>query len=347
MSILHVVVPEGIDDPTRPSGGNRYDRRVCAELASIGWEVVIQAVAGSWPHPDAGAQEQLAALVGRIPDGAVVLLDGLVASAADATVVSQAGRIHQVVLLHMPLGANGDEETRRREGAVLAGAAGVVVTSEWTRALVGRLYGLAPDRVCVARPGVDPAPVAEGTPAGGELLCVATVTRAKGQDVLVEALASIVHLGWSCTCVGSVDRDPPFARRMDAAMSGAGLSGRVRFPGACSDIELEQLFLSADLLVHPSRSETYGMVVTEALAHGLPVIASAAGGIPEALGSTMSGRPGVLVPPGDADALGRALGGWLQDPGLRRRLRAAAAERRATLHPWSETAAAIVRVCAR
>ena len=60
MTAVHVVVPEGIDDPARPSGGNAYDRRVCRELASIGWSVDEHAVPGGWPRPDAASCAALA-----------------------------------------------------------------------------------------------------------------------------------------------------------------------------------------------------------------------------------------------------------------------------------------------
>ncbi|HET6847864.1 MAG TPA: glycosyltransferase family 4 protein [Gaiellales bacterium] len=340
MRTLHVVVPEGIDDPRRPSGGNRYDRRVCVALAHAGWEVVMHEV--PWPE---GTGEALAAAIRTIPDRSVVLLDGLVASPADAVLVPEAGRLRQVVLVHMALGDEGDAAARRREAAVLSSAAAVVVTSRWSRDELMGLYGLPAGSVHVAEPGVDAAPIAAGTDAGGELLCVATVARAKGHDVLVDALAGLQEMAWSCTCVGSVDRDPPFALQLRAAVERAGLSGRVRLAGACSDAELEQLYRAADLLVHASRAETYGMALTEALAHGLPVVACDVGGIPEALGTTGSGRPGVLVPPGDADALRGALRRWLADARLRARLRAAAAGRRASLPSWPATAAAVARAC--
>jgi glycosyltransferase involved in cell wall biosynthesis len=84
------------------------------------------------------------------------------------------------------------------------------------------------------------------------------------------------------------------------------------------------------------------MVVTEALAHALPVIASAVGGVPEALGHGEDGStPGVLVRPGDPHAVAGALRRWLEDPRRRRRLRRSARLRRLTLPTWSRTTARV------
>jgi glycosyltransferase involved in cell wall biosynthesis len=79
------------------------------------------------------------------------------------------------------------------------------------------------------------------------------------------------------------------------------------------------------------------MVVTEALAAGLPVIAAAVGGVPEALGRTAAGVPGLLVPPEDTAALAGALARWLTDADLRERLRRRALCRRRTLPDWQST----------
>jgi glycosyltransferase involved in cell wall biosynthesis len=97
-----------------------------------------------------------------------------------------------------------------------------------------------------------------------------------------------------------------------------------------------------------SRGETYGMVVTEALARGLPVIATAVGGLPEALGQASDGRrPGLLVPPEDSVALAAALRDWLVDANLRHRLREAARERRSTLSRWDAPTDRIARLLAQ
>ena len=227
MTEVHVIVPEGIDDPARPSGGNTYDRRVCRGLAALGWAVHEHAVPGAWPRAGAAGHAALERAVRRIPDGAVVLLDGLIASAAPEALVPQAPRLRQVVLVHMPLGHRPPDAeagaVRAREREVLAAAAAVVTTSAWTRRRLGELYALPADRVHVAEPGVDAAGLAPGTAAGDALLCVAAVTPGKGHDVLIDGLATATDLSWRCACVGSLDRDPAFAdgvRRARGARAG-------------------------------------------------------------------------------------------------------------------------------
>jgi glycosyltransferase involved in cell wall biosynthesis len=348
MTPLHVVVPDGIDDPARPSGGNAYDRQVCRVLAEIGWPVEVHAVPGSWPRPDAKAYAALARVVQRIPDGAVALLDGLVASTAAEVLVPQANRVRLVPLVHMPLGqGTADSDIRTREGAVLAAAASVVTTSAWSRRTLLELYSLPGDRVHVAEPGVDAARLSPGTTTGGALLCVAAVIPGKGHDVLLDALATMTDLPWDCLCVGRTDRDPAFAESLRRRVLDEGLGDRVRFPGPRIGAELDRSYVSADLLVLPSRAETYGMVVTEALAHGLPVVAADVGGVAEALGHGTSGiRPGLLVPPDDPAALAAALRTWLGDAEVRLTWRRTACERRASLSGWSTTTAVLAAVLA-
>jgi glycosyltransferase involved in cell wall biosynthesis len=348
---VHVIVPEGIDDPARPSGGNTYDRRICRGLGALGWVVHEHALPGAWPERGEAGLAALARAVRRIPDGAVVLLDGLVASAGPEALVPQARRLRQVVLAHMPLGHRppGHEPgaVRAREREVLARAAAVVTTSAWTRRRLRELYALPPDRVHVAEPGVDAAGLAQGTAAGDALLCVAAVTPDKGHDVLLDGLALATDLSWRCTCVGSLVRDAAFADRVRRRARDGGLASRVHFPGARTGPELDRAYAAADLLVLPSRAETYGMVVTEALARGLPVLAADVGGVTEALGHGEDrSRPGLLVPPGDPAALAAALRTWLADAELRGRLRRAARERRASLRGWAATTSTLAGVLA-
>jgi glycosyltransferase involved in cell wall biosynthesis len=348
---VHVVVPEGVDDPARSSGGNAYDRRVCRGLTALGWTVHEHQIADAFPRLGLTGHAALGRAVAAIPDRAVVLIDGLIASAAPEALVRHARRLRQVVLVHMPLGHRpADNEAgivRAREREVLAAAAAVITTSAWAQRRLGELYGLPGDRVYVAEPGVHPAGLAPGTAAGDALLCVAAVTPDKGHDVLVDALATATDLTWRCDCVGSLDRDAAFADGVRRATRIKGLGDRVRFRGPRTGAELDRAYTAADLLVLASHAETYGMVVTEALARGVPVLAADVGGVTEALGHATDGtRPGMLVPPGDPAALGGALRAWLGDAGLRGRLRRAARERRASLPGWPATASVVAGVLA-
>ena len=134
MTTVHAVLPDGIDDPARPSGGNVYDRHVCDGLSSLGWSVHEHAVRGFWDRPDASSFAALTAALAGIPDGAVVLIDGLIASTAPEALVPEARRIRVVVLVHMPLGDRPpDDEARSREHAVLSAATAVITTSAWAR----------------------------------------------------------------------------------------------------------------------------------------------------------------------------------------------------------------------
>ncbi len=333
MSLVHVVLPGDIDDPVHPSGGNTYDRRVCDGLRALGWSVLEHAVPGSWPRPTSVDTGGLRGVLAECPENALVLIDGLIASCVPEVLVPQANRLRLAILVHLPL-------ENDREGEALAAAHGVVTTSEWTRGRLLDLYSLSPERIHVAAPGVDSMPLAPGSPSGQELLCVGPVTVHKGHDVLASALSMIADLPWNCVWVGGLTREPELVRELTRT-----LPVNVHLTGPLTRQALNAAYARADLLVLASRGETYGMVVTEALAHGIPVLASDAKGIPEAMGFAPDGsRPGILTEPGDPATLAAALREWLTDADLRERLRASARSRRQSLTGWHDTVARVAKV---
>jgi glycosyltransferase involved in cell wall biosynthesis len=344
---LYAVLPAGIDDPARPSGGNAYDRNVVAGLAGRGWAVQEVPVAGRWPRPEPADRAALAAALDGMPTRQLVLLDGLVACAVPEVLVRRAIRLRLVVLVHLPLGLADPTGAGVGERAVLASAAAVLATSRWTREWLVEHYRLDPDRVWVALPGVRPAPPAVGSDRGGSLVCVATIGFHKGHDVLVGALGALADLSWCCRCVGSVSADPDYTARVRDLAIRAGIGDRLTLTGPLAPQSLDRVYAAADVLVHPSRGETYGMVLAEALARGLPVIATDVGGVREAVEGTTGGpTSGLLVPPDDPQALAGAIRRWLCDSGLRGELRAAALRRRETLPTWADTAAVVGRALA-
>jgi glycosyltransferase involved in cell wall biosynthesis len=332
------VVPGDIDDPAVPSGGNVYDRKLCRALAAAGRPVLEIAAPGAWPRPGADARAGLARSLAALPDGTAVLMDGLVACGVPDVVVPHASRLRLAVLVHMPLVDEGDAHLDALERDTLRAAAAVVATSPWAMKRLIRQHDLDPARVHAVQPGVDPAPLAAGTDGASRLLCVASVTPRKGHDVLAEALARVADLPWTCVCAGPLDRDPAHAERVRGLLARHGLGDRVDLAGPLTGRALDAAYHAADLAVLPTRSETYGMVVTEALARGTPVLTSDVDGLPGTLGHAPGGTaPGMLVPPDDPAALAAALRRWLRDPALRDRLRAAARRRRGALPGWDGT----------
>ncbi|MFJ1968404.1 glycosyltransferase family 4 protein [Streptomyces sp. NPDC087903] len=351
---VHFVMPGGVNDPAAPSGGNAYDRRVCLDLPGFGWQVHRHLVEGDWPRPAEAARAQLARTLRELPDGTVVLLDGIVACAVPEIVVPEAQRLRLAVLVHLPLGdETGLEpavaaELDALERAVLRAVPAVIATSDWAvRRLVSH-HGLAPERVHVATPGADIAPLASGTDGVSRLLCVAAVTPRKGQHRLVEALATVTDLPWSCVCVGGLGHDPEYVAGLRDLISEYGLQDRLHLAGPQAGAELDASYAAADLMVLTSYAETYGMAVTEALARGIPVLANDVGGVAEAVGRAPDGGvPGILVPPEDPAALAAELRGWFGEADVRRRLKAAARGRRAALDGWATTARSLAGVLGR
>jgi glycosyltransferase involved in cell wall biosynthesis len=170
---------------------------------------------------------------------------------------------------------------------------------------------------------------------GLSFLCIAALIPRKGHAVLIEALRGLQDRAWTLHCVGSATRDVDTANGLRSAIAEYGLGDRVRLYGEVSAAELRSMYGQADAVVLPSYFEGYGMALAEALAHGLPVVSTTAGAIPD----TVPREAGVLVPPGDAVALRAALAALLDVPALRTRLTAGARAARAGLPTWPQAQA--------
>ncbi len=154
----------------------------------------------------------------------------------------------------------------------------------------------------------------------------------KGLDVLMEATAKLAR-GRPSLELRMAGRGKD-AERVQAMARALGIKGNVRMLGAVSEPERQALFTGAAAGVMPSRFEGFGMVAAEAMAAGVPLVAAAAGSLPEVVAPP---EGGVLVPPGDADALARALAALLDDPGERARL-SVSARRSAERFRWRTVA---------
>lgn len=341
---MHIVlvIPGPLETLT---GGYIYDRAVVEQLRERGHEVRVVELEAALPHTGERGDDALGAALGALPDGELVVIDGLAAGAHPAPLHTHATRLQLVLLIHHPLaletGLSAVERQRffESERHAIAAARFVICTSTHTERVLCRDYGLSAECVGVARPGVTPADALPARPplqAPWQLLCVATLTPRKGHLTLLEALLPLSDLSWSLRCIGSAQRDPAEAQRISDFVERHGLDQRVELLGEIAHQDLHQAYASAHLFVLASHYEGYGMVYAEALARGVPVIGTAGG----ATADTVPDGAGVLVLPGDVEGLSAALLQFMTQPSFRVELSEAARSAQAKVIRWSDTAAA-------
>ena len=332
-----LVVPGSLDTRT---GGYLYDRHITDGLRARGWAVDVRELDASFPRPSTSALEHAARAFVAIPSATITLVDSLALGAMPDVIVSHASRLTIVALVHLPLSADlglDDDAAVRVESAerrALEAAALVIVTGRAALPLLDR-YGLPPQRVAIVEPGTARAPLARGS-AGSllQLLSVATLNPGKGHEDLLAALADVPARNWHLTCAGSLARHPPTVERVRATIRRLELGDHVSLVGELDDSALEEAYDGSDLFVLATLRETYGMAVAEALAHGLPVVSTTTGALPQLVGD----RAGLLVEPGDRRALTEVLARALGDDGLRAQLAEGARRVRERLPDWEHAA---------
>jgi glycosyltransferase involved in cell wall biosynthesis len=332
------VVP---GDLATPTGGYAYDRRIIAELRALGWSVDVLDIGNGFPRPTAAqrlaAQRDLAGLPGARP----IVIDGLAFGVLAEEARALSLRCGLIALVHHPLalesGLSGAESAALRdsERAALACARHVITTSPSTTRLVAADFAVPAQCLSTVRPGTDRIAVQpRHNGAMVELLAVGSVVPRKGYDILVAALGKMPDLAWHLIIAGDRERSLETTRQIDAQIAGLGLAGRITFVGAVPQQQLMRLYAAADLFVLPSRFEGYGMAYAEAIAHGVPVVGTRAGAVPD----TVPEGAGVLIPPDDVDSLVGVLRGLIEGPSQRQRLAAGARAAATTFPSWQDSA---------
>ena len=332
------------------TGGYIYERRMLETLNAIGLPTAHVALMPSWPHPTPQAEAELAEKLRALAPGTPLILDGLVFGSMDTALLASLD-LPVVAMLHHPLGleAGLPPDVARalidRETANLRHADHVVVPSPHTRAILIEQFGVAPENISIALPGFD-RPTPPGTPvpkaAPPLILSVGIICERKGHDVLLAALDRLRDLPWQAAIVG-LTHDRGVEAALHRQRAALGFDARVTFTGVIPAAALDRLWRQAHLFALATRYEGYGMVLSEALLHGLPVVSCTVGAVPD----TLPPGAGILTPPDDPAAFATALERLLTDPAAHAAMAATACAEGAALPRWEEAAAVMARALAR
>jgi glycosyltransferase involved in cell wall biosynthesis len=340
---LAFAVPGDIATPT---GGYAYDRRMIAELAQLGWQVDLIDLGEGFPWPDQATRATALMRLLATPAGRRIVVDGLALGVLPDAASQVAGRnpltalVHHPLALEMGVSAGQAAALRASERAALAVVQRVIVTSAATARLITSDYGVPTERITVATPGSDPAPPVRGKRDGMvRLLAVGAVVPRKGYDILIAALATLTELPWRLTIAGDRTRDLDAVGHLDADIARYGLGDRIASLGAVPPERLAELYTEADVFVLASHFEGYGMAYAEAVAHGLPVVGTSAGAIPE----TVPPDAGLLVPAGNVSAFASSLSQIIGDDDLRSRMAKASRAAATRLPTWRQSAEVFAR----
>jgi glycosyltransferase involved in cell wall biosynthesis len=336
VSDLAFIVPGALDQLT---GGYLFDRRIVDGLRAAGRSVIVHELPGTFPDTDATARRAAASVLAGLGENAAGVVDGLALPAFIDCLTAEAaarcklvGFVHHPLALETGLAAETGERFAAIEMRLLPRLAGVLCPSAITAWAVED-YGVPRARIIITPPGTDkPAPPPRRAPREGPLylLSIGSLTPRKGHLLLIESLSELKDRAWRLRCIGSLTRDPGTAAAVRQAIAAHGLGERVELAGERPPERLGAAYAEADAFVLASYHEGYGMAFAEALAHGLPVVGTTAGAIPETVPASAS----LLVPPGDGDALTAALRLLLDTAALRLRLAAGAAAAAAGLPDW-------------
>ncbi len=336
------------------TGGYLYDKKIVEGLRSAGedtqaWQVSLVSLQGDYPFPSESQLAEADAAFEDLSDGELVVVDGLAYSVMPDVIARHAHRLHLVALVHHPLaletGLSNAEALRleQLETQALRHARHIITTSVLTANSL-EAYGVPAGKVTAVLPGTDSAPLASQAHSDVfNLLCVATLTPRKAHSVLFDALATLTELPWHLHCAGSPHRHEETSSALLHQREQLGLRERISFVGELTDVELEAYYHQAHVFVLSSYHEGYGMVLSEAIARGLPIICSNAGAMP----FTVPEGAGLLVPPGDSSKLAAALKRFMSDAQTRTQLKKAAMTAREHLPDWQSAATEFATVLQR
>jgi len=216
----------------------------------------------------------------------------------------------------------------------------IVTSSEYSKSEIVSL-GINEELVHVLSPGLDrekfqlpQEPELFESKESKKILCVGNYVPRKGIVYLIEAFAQIERQDFTLHLVGNRKNNSSYYNQLNNAVNKLKLTDCVVFHDGADQDNIKQLYASSDIFVLPSFQETFGIVFLEAMHYGLPIITTNVTAMPELV---EDGKNGFLVPPGDSQALAKAISKLIVNPDLIEKMGAAGRKKVATSYYWEQT----------
>jgi glycosyltransferase involved in cell wall biosynthesis len=317
------------------TGGYLYNMHMINGLKGKGHTVNVFGT--DWPWKDRDSLEDICGHhLKKLPQGSLVIVDSLILASLHIIVKEFGERLKFLGLIHLPVSYNvysgvhgklADEEL-----TALNHMRQVIVTGQFTFDLLSNT-GLNPARICLVEPGTDHFPRKNRyKPVPSQLLCIANYSALKAQDVMIRALHGLTAWNWSLHIYGDTDRDKKYTEVLRSLIQQLKIEHRIIMHGIVERHEISTVFLNADLFLMPSLFESYGMALTESLAHGIPVVTTSAGNIPYTVPAGM----GLLIEPGNEEQMAEAIRSLFDDPARYSALCSAASQYYIQARSWEK-----------
>jgi glycosyltransferase involved in cell wall biosynthesis len=330
---LFFVIPGDIHSLT---GGYLYNKRIAEGLRQRDYDVQILGLDD--PLYDTAAIEKTCRMqFGKLEKGSWVVIDSLALGLLGTIIREFKNHLHLVGLIHLPvsydpLARKNDKTLSGNELEALQDTCHLILTGKFIMHILLD-GGLAREKMSLVEPGVDlfpRKPFYARQPS--ELLCISNYSAVKAQHVLVNALSKLRKWNWTMRLYGNTGTDRDYVNSLVSLINREKLQKRILLYDTLERKNMSAQFLKADLFIFPSVFESYGMVLTESLSHGIPVLTTTAGNIPNTVPPSM----GMFTEPGNSDEMAAVLEELFMDEGKYRSLCEAASVYYRQARPWSK-----------
>ena len=333
---LHFLIPGDIDTL---ASCYIYDKKIIEGLKNKGHKVALYRLADDFPFPSDKSLKHCQEVVKSIPKSEPIIIDSL-AFGIIPSVIKKVSTTNPIIgLIHLPLSADPNYSAYQRtlitsqEMEAFKLATKFIVTSEYTLEVLLNL-GIEKHKINLVIPGIDNFPQKKKYPEiPTKLLSIANLCRSKDHAILVRALTALKDKNWVLDCYGNLDLDREYLADFQSMIRKNHLQNKILIHGTISGQELSDAYLNADLFVHPSEFETYGMALAEALSHGIPVIATTGGGICK----TVPAKMGQFFKPSDVYGLQSILEELFENPEVYKKLYTQASTYKDKAQTWTKS----------